>query len=161
LLSIIVHIRDAECTTMNWKWLSFTALAGLVACIVGLYLNSYTIFGAGPISITIQVIAALLMIWARLTFGIRSFHGTANPTTGGLVTTGPYRYIRHPIYAAILYFFWAGIAAHPSLVTVAVGLLATAFTAVRIVAEEKLLVTTYPEYGAYARVTRRVIPFVL
>jgi protein-S-isoprenylcysteine O-methyltransferase Ste14 len=158
---ITVHNRYAECTTMNWKWLSFTALAGLAACIVGLYLNNYAIFGAGPITITIQVVAALLMAWARLTFGIRSFHGTANPTTGGLVTTGPYRYIRHPIYAAILYFFWAGIAAHPSLVTLAAGLLATAFTAVRIVAEEKLLVTMYPEYRAYARVTKRVVPFVL
>ena len=146
---------------MNWKWLSLAALAGLVACIVALYLNNYAIFGAGPITITIQVIAALLMVWARLTFGIRSFHGTANPTAGGLVTTGPYRYIRHPIYAAILYFFWAGIAAHPSLVTVAVGLLATALTAVRIVAEENLLVTMYPEYGAYAQVTKRVVPFVL
>jgi len=74
--------RYAEFTTMNWKWLSFTALAGLVACIVGLYLNNNAIFGTGPITITIQVIAALLMIWARLTFGIRSFHGTANPTAG-------------------------------------------------------------------------------
>jgi protein-S-isoprenylcysteine O-methyltransferase Ste14 len=146
---------------MNWKWLSFTALAGLFGCIVGLYLNNKVIFGTGPITITIQVIAALLMLWARLTFGIRSFHGTANPTAGGLVTTGPYRYIRHPIYAAILYFFWAGIAAHPSQVTIAVGFLATSFTAVRIVAEEKLLVTMYPEYEAYARVTKRVIPFVL
>ena len=146
---------------MNWKWLSFTALVGLVACIVGLYLNNYAIFGEGPITITIQVIAALLMVWARLTFGVRSFHGTANPTAGGLVTTGPYRYVRHPIYAAIIYFLWAGIAAHPSLVTVAVGVLATALTAVRIVAEERLLVTMYPEYGAYARVTKRVVPFVL
>jgi protein-S-isoprenylcysteine O-methyltransferase Ste14 len=146
---------------MNWKWLSFAALAGLVVCIVGLYLNNKAIFGTGPITITIQVIAALLMLWARLTFGIRSFHGTANPTAGGLVTTGPYRYVRHPIYAAILYFFSAGIAAHLSVLTVAVGLLATAFTGVRIVAEEKLLVTMYPEYRAYARVTKRVIPFVL
>jgi protein-S-isoprenylcysteine O-methyltransferase Ste14 len=146
---------------MNWKWLSFAALAGLVACIIGLYLNNYAIFGAGPITIAIQIIAVLLMVWARLTFGIRSFHGTANPTAGGLVTTGPYRYIRHPIYAAVLYFFWAGIAAHPSFVTVAVGLLATALTAVRIVAEEKLLVTMYPQCGAYARATKRVVPFVL
>jgi protein-S-isoprenylcysteine O-methyltransferase Ste14 len=146
---------------LNWKWFSFIALGGLVACILELYLNNNAIFASGPITIPIQVIAALLMLWARLTFGIRSFHGTANPTAGGLVTTGPYRYIRHPIYAAILYFFWAGIAAHPSVVTIAVGLLATAFTAVRIVAEEKLLVTMYPEYGAYARVTKQVVPFVL
>jgi protein-S-isoprenylcysteine O-methyltransferase Ste14 len=146
---------------MNWKWLSLIALAGLLACIVGLYLNNNALFGAGPITIAIQVIAAFLMVWARLTFGIRSFHGTANPTAGGLVTTGPYRYIRHPIYAAILFFFWAGIAAHPSLFTVSAGLLATTFTAVRIVAEEKLLVTMYPEYGAYARVTKRLVPLVL
>ena len=146
---------------MNWNWLSFAALAGLVACIWGLFLNHYSIFGAGPITITIQVLAGVLMIWARLTFGIRSFHGTANPTAGGLITTGPYRYLRHPIYAAILYFFWAGIAAHPSLGTVAIGVLATAFTTVRIVAEEKLLITMYPEYVAYARGTKRVVPFIL
>jgi protein-S-isoprenylcysteine O-methyltransferase Ste14 len=145
---------------MNWKNLSVLAVAGLVACIIALYLNN-SIFGAGPVTITIQVIAALLMIQARLTFGMRSFHGTANPTAGGLVTTGPYRYIRHPIYAAILGFFWAGIAAHLSLVTVAAGLLLTAFTAVRMVAEEKLLITMYPEYGKYAKATSRVVPFLL
>jgi protein-S-isoprenylcysteine O-methyltransferase Ste14 len=145
---------------MNWKSLSLLALVGLVACVVGLYLNN-SFFGTGPVTITLQVVAALLMVWARLTFGIRSFHGTANPTTGGLVTTGPYRYIRHPIYAAILYFFWAGIAAHATLVTVTAGFLVTGLTAVRMVAEEKLLVTMYPEYGAYARVTKQVVPFVL
>jgi len=146
---------------MNLKNLSFLALAGLVACIVGLYLLNQSIFGTGPVTISIQVMAALLMVWARITFGIRSFHGTANPTAGGLVTTGPYKYIRHPIYAAILYFFWAGIAAHLSLVTVTVGLIATVFTAVRIAAEEKLLVTMYPAYRVYAGATKRVVPFVL
>ncbi len=33
--------------------------------------------------------AALLIIWGPLVFGWRSFHFTANPTRGGLVTTGP------------------------------------------------------------------------
>jgi len=146
---------------MNWKWLSFAALAGLSACIIGLYLNHLSIFGTGPVTITIQIIAALLMFWARLTFGIRSFHGTANPTVGGLVTTGPYRYLRHPIYAAILYFLWAGIAVHLSLLTIALGLLATALTAVRIAAEEKLLVAMYPEYVTYAQSAKRLIPFLL
>lgn len=121
----------------------------------------HSLFGAGPVTITIQVLAAALMLWARLTFGIRSFHGTANPTAGGLVRSGPYKYIRHPIYAAILYFFWAGIGAHLSLASVAAGLLASAMTAVRVVAEEKLLVRTYPEYREYAQTTARVIPFVL
>jgi hypothetical protein len=63
----------------NWKWLSFAALAGLVACIVALYLSNYAIFGGGPITFTIQVLAAFLIVWTRLTFRIRSFHGNANP----------------------------------------------------------------------------------
>ena len=48
----------------------------------------------------LQLLGLALMIWARLTFGLRSFRFAANPTQGGLVTKGPYRYIRNPIYAA-------------------------------------------------------------
>ena len=58
------------------------------------------------------MVAFLLILWARVTFGRRSFHVVANPTEGGLVTSGPYRYIRHPIYAAICLFTWVGVAAH-------------------------------------------------
>jgi protein-S-isoprenylcysteine O-methyltransferase Ste14 len=144
---------------MNWKTLSLVALVALVACVVFLYLN-HALLGTGPVTIAIQVCAAVLMIWARITFGIRSFHGTANPTAGGLVTTGPYKYIRHPIYAAILYFLWAGMAAHPSLVSGAIGALATLMLALRMLAEERLLVQTYPEYREYARTTARVLPFI-
>ena len=55
---------------------------------------THALFGTGPLTITVQAAAALLMIWARLTFGMRSFHASANPTEGGLVTRGPYRWLR-------------------------------------------------------------------
>jgi len=154
-----VTIKYAQGRFMNLNRLSFVALAVLVACIVWLYLN-HCIFGTGLVTITIQVFAALLMLWARLTFGMRSFHGTANPTAGGLVRNGPYRYIRHPIYAAILYFVWAGIGAHLSVFSAAAGLLATAMTAARMLAEEKLLLQTYPDYAEYSRTTARVVPLI-
>jgi protein-S-isoprenylcysteine O-methyltransferase Ste14 len=145
---------------MNWKVVSLVALVGLVACVVFLFLN-HSIFGTGPATVAIQIFAVSLMVWARFAFGVRSFHATANPTAGGLVTRGPYRYIRHPIYAAILYFVWAGIGAHLSVVSVAAGVLASIMSAVRMVAEEKLLVRAYPEYADYARTTTRVFPFLL
>jgi protein-S-isoprenylcysteine O-methyltransferase Ste14 len=145
---------------MKLKWLSALAFFGAVVSIVWLVYRK-AIFGAGPVTIAIQVAAALLMVWARVTFGLRSFHLAANPTAGGLVTSGPYRYLRHPIYAAILYFVWAGVAAHLSLPNVAVALLASAMLAVRMRAEETLIVAEYPEYAGYARRTRRVVPFLL
>ncbi len=144
---------------MTWKRASVFGFVTAVLCLVWLFYQS-AILGTGPVTIGIQVAAAALMVWARVTFGKRSFHAVANPTEGGLVTDGPYRYLRHPIYAAVLYFLWAGIAAHLSVAHAMVALAATAGLGVRIRAEEMLIVGKYPEYAGYAARTRRVVPFV-
>jgi len=54
------------------------------------------LFSPAPAAIVAQVIGVALMVWARVTFGRRSFHFAADPTRGNLVRTGPYRFIRHP-----------------------------------------------------------------
>ena len=145
---------------MSLRSTSLLATAVLVACVVWL-LYRRALLAHGPILVPLQLGAAALMLWARVTFGARSFHAGANPTEGGLVTTGPYRWIRHPIYAAILVFVWAGVAASGSVVNVALAIVATAALGVRIGAEETLTVTAYPDYADYARRTKRIIPFVL
>ena len=78
-----------------------------------------------------------------------------------VVTRGPYHWLRHPIYAAILYFIWSTAVDHRSVQSLAAALLVTAGAGVRMYAEESLLMTTYPEYAAYRARTARVIPFVL
>ena len=138
---------------------SLAAFLVLVACLLGL-LARRALFATGPVTIAVQVLAALLMVWARATFGLRSLHAGATPTSGGIVTWGPYRYLRHPIYAAIVYFFVAAVASHPEPVNVALGALAMVGVAVRIASEERLLVRRYPEYATYAARTRRLLPFL-
>jgi protein-S-isoprenylcysteine O-methyltransferase Ste14 len=142
------------------RGLSLLATLVLTVAVLGLFL-SHALFARGSAAIAVQVLAALLMLWARLTFGLRSFHAGADPTAGGIVTTGPYRFIRHPIYAAILYFVWAGVASHFSALALVAGLGATAGIVVRLATEERLLVERYPEYRDYAARTRRLIPFVV
>ncbi len=141
------------------KVISMLGLFVMVGALIGLY-KIGVLFTAQPIAIAFQLIAVGLMIWARVTFGRRSFHAAANPTAGGLVTTGPYRIIRHPIYTAACLFGWGPIVVHLSLVTVALGILLLLGALVRIMCEEPLVRQKYPEYVDYAKVTKRMIPYV-
>jgi len=100
------------------------------------------------------------MIWARLTFGIRSFNASANATKGKLVTSGPYRWFRHPIYAALIYFFIGSLIAYPTLEVFMVVLLISSGLFIRMLLEEKSLSGSYPEYVEYSKKTKRIIPFV-
>ncbi|HUJ08691.1 MAG TPA: methyltransferase [Verrucomicrobiae bacterium] len=117
-------------------------------------------FSALPVVIAVQTAAVALLAWARIAFGRRSFHFAANPTEGGLVTSGPYRYIRHPIYTAFCVFVWAGVLAHWSSGAGLCGGLALGGALLRIFCEETLVVARYPEYRQYAAKTWRMIPYI-
>lgn len=131
-----------------------------VASLAGLALT-FSLFAPSVPVIAVQVSAFALMVWARRTFGLRSFHADATPTAGGVVTTGPYRYVRHPIYAAILLFLLAGAVSYPSITSAIFATTAIIGTALRITMEERLMRERYPEYASYAAKTARIVPFVL
>jgi protein-S-isoprenylcysteine O-methyltransferase Ste14 len=131
-------------------------IAVLIALIAG-----HSLLADDPIPIGLQILAFSLMIWARMTFGGRSFHAAANPTAGGVVTSGPYGFVRHPIYAAALLFTWTGILSHFSMMNLVLGMCVVTGVGLRIAAEEKLLVERYPEYKEYAKRTKRIIPFLI
>jgi protein-S-isoprenylcysteine O-methyltransferase Ste14 len=142
------------------KFASGAAFAVMVVGIAGLdYAGS--LFLPNPIVIVVQVAAISLIIWARLTFGMRSFHATANPTSGGVVSSGPYRYWRHPIYSAAIYFTAAPVAAHFTVWALVCFALVIAGGVTRMLSEEHLLVRRYPDYRDYMRRTKRFIPFVI
>ncbi|MEO6869203.1 MAG: methyltransferase [Ginsengibacter sp.] len=145
---------------MTLKIFSFLGYVLAVAGAFYLY-TEHLIFSKNIFEIIIQGLSVVLMIWARITFGIRSFHATANVTKGQLVTTGPYHFLRHPIYAAIIYFFWACLIPFPFMKTFLAVLLITAGLLVRIFFEEKCLIETYhQQYIEYSKHAKRIIPFI-
>jgi len=136
--------------------LGYLAMAGgLVALIF-----TRQVLSLSPLVIVPQAAGTALMIWARITFGRRSFHAVANPTEGGLVTTGPYHYIRHPIYTGVCLFTTAGVAAHLSWPAVLLWAVVCSGILARVFCEERLVVARYPEYREYAAKTARMIPFL-
>ena len=119
------------------------------------------LFAATPLPIFLQLASVLLMLWARMTFGLRSFQPLARTTEGALVTTGPYRYWRHPIYASIVYFVWFGQVDAPSVLAICLAVVVTLGLLLRMLLEEAFLTATYPEYPQYMRRTKRFVPFAL
>lgn len=144
---------------MILKISSLIALGFAIAGVLFLYDKNY-IFSKNPIAIIIQFCSALLMVWARITFGIRSFHAAANTTKGKLVTNGPYRWLRHPIYASLIYFFSACIISYPFKETIAAVILISGGLLARMILEEKFLAANYTNYVAYSKHTKRIIPFL-
>ena len=120
------------------------------------------ILAASAWAVVLQGLAGALMIWARFTFGFRSLHMGPDPTPGGLVTTGPFRFLRHPLYASMLWWVWAAAGSHRSASAISLGVLVTLCFWVRMLAEERRLLRAFPEeYPAYMRTTRRLIPFLV
>jgi len=130
-----------------------------VVAILGLVVE-HALFSRSPVAIGVQAAAGALMLWARITFGRRSFHIAADPVDGGLVTSGPYHFIRHPIYTAVCVFAWAGLLVNASVVSVVAGGLLVAGAVMRIIAEERLVIERYPAYRQYAQETKRMIPYL-
>jgi protein-S-isoprenylcysteine O-methyltransferase Ste14 len=98
-------------------------------------------------------------VWAARTLG-RSLTPFPRPVPAGLVTTGPFVLVRHPIYTGGLTFFLGYALLSSVLALVLTGVLAILWAG-KVRVEERMLAAVYAGYPAYARrVRRRLIPFV-
>jgi protein-S-isoprenylcysteine O-methyltransferase Ste14 len=111
----------------------------------------------GGVSTTTSVIAFSLAVYGLL-YLRRSL--SIIPEVRRLVTGGPYRLVRHPLYAAEILAAVAFVMVNPGVLPVAVLVPFIVTQLLRSRFEERLLTEAYPEYAGYARKTRRLIPFV-
>lgn len=136
------------------------ALVAVVAALV-ILAGTSSLFSSSPLVIAAQLFAVGLAVWARRSFPAGTFRVTAVPAAHDVIQRGPYRLIRHPMYAAALLFIWAAVLSHSSVLTVGVGALVTVLVSARIAIEERMLAEQYPEYAAYVRSTKAVVPYLL
>jgi len=78
-----------------------------------------------------------------------------------VVSTGPYHYVRHPMYAAIVIFIAGTALLLGSWYGLVLGLILVVMLVRRAVLEERTLRAELPDYAAYmAQVKYRLIPYV-
>lgn len=78
-----------------------------------------------------------------------------------LVTIGPYHWIRHPMYTAVLVCGLSLVLMHITLLSVCGYALLAAVLWAKAQLEEKHLTETFTQYAHYMQRTYRFIPFVV
>jgi len=96
--------------------------------------------------IAVWLVGALLALWPLWQLR-RSF--SVEPQARELVTSGPYRFARHPIYAAYTLVNCGLWLRHPTLPFGTVLAIWFALLIVRIRYEERVLERAFPQYAAY------------
>jgi protein-S-isoprenylcysteine O-methyltransferase Ste14 len=124
-----------------------------------------------------QVVSWILLIasFIPLVFGVKSLVNKGKPTrqregepillafekTSTLVTTGIYRYIRHPLYSSLLLLTWGIFFKDPGLTGIALAAVSSVFLFATARADETECLRFFGgEYQEYMRRTKRFIPLI-
>ena len=135
--------------------------------ILGLFVLNLRDWFVNP-SAWYQIISWILLIVCLIPiiYGVFLLRTVGKPTdeleaTTHLVTKGIYRYIRHPLYASLLYLAWGIFFKSPSLLDGCLVVVNTAFLYATARADEAECVVKFGgEYGAYMQKTKMFIPFI-
>ncbi len=111
--------------------------------------------------LVLEGIGLLLGLWAIFAMGVSRVRVLPDVRPGAqLVERGPYRWIRHPMYAAVLLVALALVLNAPWPGRWAALLVLALDLVVKLHYEEGLLAAALPGYAAYRARTKRLIPFV-
>ena len=100
-----------------------------------------------------------LRAWAIHELSVQYSHRVVRISEGGLISSGPYRVLRHPAYAGMLLgnIGFAAYFSSPASITALTLLIAAVLWRIRI--EEEIL-TESPQYRAFASTRSRIVPVV-
>jgi protein-S-isoprenylcysteine O-methyltransferase Ste14 len=155
----------AKASTRGVRRLPLTGLTALSVFVV------IRVFRGGNLAVHSPVLGAIgavlfvcgigLAIWARVHLGRNWGMPMTQRVEPELVTSGPYRFIRHPIYSGLLLGLIGTALATNFLGLIIVVILGAYFYYAATVEERNLVVAFPAAYPAYREHTKKLIPFLL
>jgi protein-S-isoprenylcysteine O-methyltransferase Ste14 len=152
------------------RWTRFAGVrVGLILVILLLFrLQVFKGHGAATgnpwllgIGLACFVLGLALAVWARVYLGRNWGMPMSRRADPELVTTGPYRRVRHPIYSGLI-LAMAGTAIAVSLYWLNAVAISGAYFLFSAVIEERTMAKLFPAaYPPYKRATKMLIPYLL
>lgn len=111
------------------------------------------------LGIAITLAGFAFAIWARVHLGRNWSSAVTSRVEHELIRSGPYRWVRHPIYSGLLFaLFGTALVRHQLCGFVALALVYTAWK-IKSRLEERMMISTFgSEYTAYASATGAMFP---
>ncbi|NSL87849.1 methyltransferase family protein [Chitinophaga solisilvae] len=111
--------------------------------------------------VVLCITGILICIWSRYLLGKNWSGGVTAKKDHELVMTGPYRFVRHPIYTGFITAVTGTTLVTGGLAAIIMTLIFALGLCIKINQEEILLSNLFPEaYTAYQQHTRKLIPFI-
>jgi protein-S-isoprenylcysteine O-methyltransferase Ste14 len=135
---------------------AFVACAVALASVVLLEKPSET--AATSLVVVGDLIALGAWVWLLVSFVTLGRCFGLLPEARGLVTSGPYRLVRHPVYLGEFCAVGGLLIASPTVRNLALTAAFVAAQAIRMRMEERALTAEFPAYASYADRTPRLVP---
>ncbi len=137
-------------------WLALYAVAGLDKR----YGWSPELTGVAVAAVVVSGLGYLLAVWAMRANPFYGRYVRIQTDRGHtVVTTGPYRLVRHPAYAGLIVFMLASALALESLWALIPAAMVVVVLIIRTALEDRTLLAELPGYRDYAQQTRfRLLP---
>jgi len=117
---------------------------------------------ASIVTITLFALGVIVGIWALLYNRIGNFSIQPKMKANArLITTGIYRYIRHPMYLALVLIALSALISTPTLIELFMFMMLVLVLLLKARREEMVWIESDSRYVAYKEKTKFFIPFIL
>lgn len=144
---------------MNTNKLKSYLLVAVQLTCIGIIAFTGPFFPKNIFFISIGILGALLGLWAIIVMQLGRFNITPEiHQNSRMVIKGPYKYIRHPMYASVLLITLAWVLNYLTLFRFGIWFVLLIDLLLKLRFEERLLAEHYERYQDYRKRTKKLIP---